>query len=95
MRNIYGNISQTCRPKGKTYRDAQLGELIHSVTIEHAPEHEVACGSKPAGEKRGEDETDAERQPSRASGCEVTTSSRGWPLGVAKTPLQEKHKTPS
>jgi hypothetical protein len=23
--NIYGNRSQTCRPKGKTYRDAKLG----------------------------------------------------------------------
>jgi hypothetical protein len=48
--NIYGNGSQICHPKGKTYRDTQLGELIHSVAVEHAPEHEVACGSELAGE---------------------------------------------
>jgi hypothetical protein len=58
--NIYGNRSQTCRPKGKTYRDAQLGELIHSVAVEHTPEHEVICGSKPAGKKHRECETAAE-----------------------------------
>jgi hypothetical protein len=54
--NIYGNGSQTGCPKGKTYRDAQLGELVHSVAVEHALEHEVVCGSKPAGEKGGESE---------------------------------------
>jgi hypothetical protein len=58
--NIYGNGSQTCHPKGKTYRDAQMGELIHSVTVEHALKHEVVCGSKPAGEKSGEGETTVE-----------------------------------
>jgi hypothetical protein len=58
--NIYGNGSQTCHPKGKTYRYAQLGELVHSVTIEHASEHEVICGTKPAWEKHGEGETAAE-----------------------------------
>jgi hypothetical protein len=61
--NIYGNRSQTCRPKDKTYRDTQLEELIHSVTVEHAPQHEVVCGSEPVGEKYGEDEAAAERQP--------------------------------
>jgi hypothetical protein len=45
--NIYGNISQTYHPKGKIYRDAQLGELVHSVTIEQLPEREVICGSEP------------------------------------------------
>jgi hypothetical protein len=54
--NIYGNRSQTCRSKGKTYIYAQLRELVHSVTIEHVLEHEVICGSKPAGEKHGEGE---------------------------------------
>jgi hypothetical protein len=49
--NIYGNKLQTCRPKGKTYRYAQLGELVRSIVVEHAPEHEVICGSKPAREK--------------------------------------------
>jgi hypothetical protein len=73
--NIYRNGSQTCRPNDKTYRDAQLRELVHSVTVEHAPEHEVACGSKLTGKKRGEDKTAAERQPPRASGREVATSS--------------------
>jgi hypothetical protein len=33
--NIYGSVSQTCRSKGKTYRDAQLGEHIHSVAVEY------------------------------------------------------------
>jgi hypothetical protein len=33
----------------KTYRDAQLGELIHSIAVEHASEYEVVCGSKPVG----------------------------------------------
>jgi hypothetical protein len=37
-----------CHPKGKTYRDAQLGELVHSAVVEQLPEHELACGSKPA-----------------------------------------------
>jgi hypothetical protein len=63
--------------KGKAYRYAQLGELVHSVVVEHAAEHEVACGSEPAGEKRGEGETAAKRQPPRALGCEAATSSWG------------------
>jgi hypothetical protein len=54
--NIYGNGFQTCRLKVQTYRDAQLGERIHSVAVEHASEHEVVCGSKPVGEKRREGE---------------------------------------
>jgi hypothetical protein len=37
-----------CHPKGKTYRDAQLGELVHSTVVEQLPEHELACGSEPA-----------------------------------------------
>jgi hypothetical protein len=41
--------------------NAQLGELVHSVTDEHAVEHEVICGSKPAGEKHGEGENAAEQ----------------------------------
>jgi hypothetical protein len=77
MGNIYRNGSQTCHLKGKTYRDAQLGELIHSVMVEHTPEHEVIYGSEPAGEKRKEGETAAECQPPRASGCQAATSSRG------------------
>jgi hypothetical protein len=60
--NIYENGSQTCRPKGKTYRYAQLGELVRSITIEHTPEHEVIYRSKPAGGKHGEGETVVERQ---------------------------------
>jgi hypothetical protein len=62
--------------KDKTYKDAQLGEFVHSIAVEHAPEHEVICGSKPAGEKHGDTETAAERYP-QALGHEVTTSSRG------------------
>jgi hypothetical protein len=58
--NIYGNRSQTCCLKGKTYRYAQLGELVHSIAVEHALDHEVICGSKPTGEKHGEGETAAE-----------------------------------
>jgi hypothetical protein len=60
MSNIYWNGSQTCYPKGKTYIYAQLGELIRFVAVEHAPEHEVICGSKSAWKKYGEDETAAE-----------------------------------
>jgi hypothetical protein len=40
--NIYGNRSQAYRSKGKTYRDAQLGELIHSIAVERALAHRVA-----------------------------------------------------
>jgi hypothetical protein len=58
--NIYVNRSQTCRPKGKTYRDAQLRKLVHSVIVKHAPEHEVAYRSEPVWEKREEGETSAE-----------------------------------
>jgi hypothetical protein len=54
LSNTYRNGSQTCRPKGKTYRYAQLGELVHSIAVEHAPEHEVAYESELAGEKREE-----------------------------------------
>jgi hypothetical protein len=56
---------------------AQLGELVHSDAIEHTPEHNVVCGSEPAGEKHEEGETAAEQQPPRASGYEAATSSRG------------------
>jgi hypothetical protein len=58
-----GETSQTCHPKGKTYRDAQLGEFIHSVAVEHALENEVIYKRKPAREKHREDETAAEWQP--------------------------------
>jgi hypothetical protein len=54
-----------------------MGELVHSVTVEHTPEHEVICGSEPTGEKRGEGATAAERQPPRASSGGVITSSWG------------------
>jgi hypothetical protein len=75
--NIYRNGSQTCHSKCKTYRYAQLEELVRSVTVEHASEHEVVYGSEPAGEKSEEGETVAERQPPRASVCEAAKSSRG------------------
>jgi hypothetical protein len=91
--NIYENRSQTCRPKGKTYRYAQLGEFVHAVAVEHALEHEVACRCEPTGEKRGEGETATERQPPRASVCEATTSSRGCRLRVAETQMR-RAKTP-
>jgi hypothetical protein len=74
--NIYGNGSQTCHSKGKTYRDDQLGELAHFIIVELAPEHEVNCGSEPTREKHGEGENTAEWLPPRASGCEASTSSR-------------------
>jgi hypothetical protein len=77
MGNIYGHESQICHLKGKTYRDAQLEELVYSEAVEHAPELEVIYGSEPVGEKRGEGETAAKRQPSQASGCEVAMSSQG------------------
>jgi hypothetical protein len=63
--------------KGKAYRDGELGEHVHSAAVEHAPEHEIIYGSKPAGEKRGAGETVVERQSPRASGCGVATLSRG------------------
>jgi hypothetical protein len=77
MSNIYRNGSQTCCPKGKTYRDAHLGELVHFVAVEHASEHKVIWGSKPTREKCGEGEITADQQPPRASGCEAATPSRG------------------
>jgi hypothetical protein len=58
---IYGNRSQTCRMKGKTYRDAQPGELVNSVAVEHMQEHETIYGSEPVGEKHKECETTTER----------------------------------
>jgi hypothetical protein len=97
---MYGNLGQhireriqTCHPKGKTYRDAQLRELVHSVAVEQLSEHELACGSKPAWE-RGEGETVAEQQPPRASGCEAATTSRGRQLRVVEVLLPEKHQAP-
>jgi hypothetical protein len=38
-----------------------MGELVHSVIVEHALEHKVICGSEPTEEKRGEGETAVER----------------------------------
>jgi hypothetical protein len=73
--NIYRNGSHTCRSKGKTYRDAQLRELVHFIAVEHASEHEVICGSKPTWEKSGEGETTAEWQPPQDTDCEAATSS--------------------
>jgi hypothetical protein len=65
---MYGNLRQhireqiqTCHLKGKTYRDAQMGELVHSITVEQLPDYELACGSEPARE-RGEGEAVAEQQ---------------------------------
>jgi hypothetical protein len=46
--------------KGKTYRYAQLGELVHSIVVEHASEHEIIYGSKPVREKHEEGEIVAE-----------------------------------
>jgi hypothetical protein len=71
----YKNGSQSCHSKSKTCRDAQLGEPVHSIVIEHMSEHEIICESEPTGEKRGEDETATERQPPSASGCEAAMSS--------------------
>jgi hypothetical protein len=65
--NIYGNRSQACCSKGKIYRDAQLGELVHSVTVEYVLKHGVTYRGEPVGEKRGEGETSAKRQPPCAS----------------------------
>jgi hypothetical protein len=97
---MYGNLGQyireqmqICHQKGKTYRDAQLGELVHSVAVEQLSEHELACGSEPVWE-RGEDEIVAEQQPHRALACEATTSSRGRRLRVVEALLSEKHQAP-
>jgi hypothetical protein len=68
----YTRMDQTCHPNGKTYRDAQLGEFVHSVAVEQLSKHELVCGSKPAWE-RGEGEAVAEQQPPRASSCEAAT----------------------
>jgi hypothetical protein len=62
---IYRNRSQIYCSKGKSYRDAQLGELVHSITVEHVSKHEVVCGSKLAWEKHREGVTAANQQPSR------------------------------
>jgi hypothetical protein len=67
---------QTRHLKGKTYRDAQLEELIHSVAVEQLLEHELACESEPVRE-RGEGKAVAEQQPPRALGYEATASSWG------------------
>jgi hypothetical protein len=60
VRKPWVTYMETYHPKGKTYRDAQLGELVHSIAVEHASEHEVICRSELAGEKSGEGETAAE-----------------------------------
>jgi hypothetical protein len=90
-----GNITrkriQPYHPKGKSYQDAQLGELVHSVVVEQLPEHELICGSEPAWE-HGEGEIVAEHQPPLASGCEAATSSQGRWHGVAEALLPEKHQ---
>jgi hypothetical protein len=84
--NIYGNRSQICRPKGKTYKDAQLGELAQSIPS-HLKERT----------RRGEASrrwsycwTPANSNP-KMWGC---TSPRGWQLGVVEAMLQEKPIAP-
>jgi hypothetical protein len=74
---IYMDGSQICHPKGKTYRDAQLRELIHSIMVEHASEPEVICEIEPAREKCRECETSTERQPPQATSYEAAISSWG------------------
>jgi hypothetical protein len=61
--------------------------------VEQLSEHELICGSEAAWE-HGEGEVVDERQPSRASGCETTMSSRGRQHGVVEAPLSEKHQPP-
>jgi hypothetical protein len=61
--------------------------------VEQLPEHELAYESEPTWE-RGEGEAVTEQQPSRASGCEAATSSRGRRLGVVEALLPEKHQPP-
>jgi hypothetical protein len=73
---IYTEQIQTCHLKGKTYRDAQLRELVHSVMVKQLPKHKLACVSEP-GWKREEAEAIAEQQLPQASGCEAAMSSRG------------------
>jgi hypothetical protein len=63
--------------KSKPYRYAKLRELVHSVSVEHASEHEVIYGSKSVWKKREEGETVIEWQPPRTLGREATTSSQG------------------
>jgi hypothetical protein len=95
---MHGNLGQhileqiqTCHPKGKTYRDAQLGELVHSITVKQLSEHELSCGSEHVWE-RGEGEAVAEQQPPRASDCEAITTSWGRRLRVVEVLLSEKHQ---
>jgi hypothetical protein len=57
---MYENRSHTYHLKGKTYIDAQLGELVHSIAVKHVPEYEVVCRSKPTREKHREGETTTE-----------------------------------
>jgi hypothetical protein len=61
--------------------------------VEQLSEDEFVCVSEPAWEHE-EGESVAERQPPQASGCEATTSSRGWRHGVAEASLPEKHQAP-
>jgi hypothetical protein len=72
-----GMDPQTCRPKGKTYRDAPLGELVHFIMVEDSLKHDVVCGSKPAWEKHEEGKIATKRQPPRPSCREAATSSQG------------------
>jgi hypothetical protein len=88
-----GTDSRYVTQKGKNYRDAQLGELVHSVAVEQLLEHELICGSEPTWE-REEGEAIAEQQPPRASACEAAPSSWGRQLGVVEAPLLEKHQVP-
>jgi hypothetical protein len=88
-----GTDSRYVTQKGKNYRDAQLGELVHSVAVEQLLEHELICGSEPTWE-REEGEAIAEQQPPRASACEAAPSSWGRQLGVVEASLLEKHQVP-
>jgi hypothetical protein len=88
--NIYGNRFQIYHLKDKTYRDAQLGKLVHSITVEHASKHKVVCGSKSTGEKHKEGETAADQQSPRIpSSCTKCQSSlRHFPRNYYKSSPQ-------
>jgi hypothetical protein len=57
--------------------------------IEHAPEHDIICGSEPVGGggECGEGETAAERQPPQALGCEPPTWRTKCRSGFTTLPL--------
>jgi hypothetical protein len=93
--NIYGNGSQTCCPKGQTYRDAQLGELAHSTRLSTHRSMKSFATVNP--QRRSVEKVklllnNSHLEPQAIEGCNVITGMTTW--SSRNTALRETQSRP-